>query len=395
MRENTGFSFAELEKRLSAEARRALDASLTSEAARRYGDCLLFMDRPHKADDNAEHLYRWCRNNTPRQDNLYFVLALDSADWKRLAEEGFNLLPYRRHQHLQALFHASWLISSHIGKAVLAPAGICAFWLSRYKVAFLQHGVITGDFADWLNHYRVDLFVASARREYDSIVNGGYRFTAKETVLAGMPRHDALLQKAESARPARNVLFCPTWRMCLQQTETAFLSSGYLTAWNALLSDPGLNRAALESGSRLLFLPHPQLDVFLHAFAPGPAFSVIAWNKLKSVQDLLAEAAMMVTDYSSIAMDFALLNRPILYYQFDESPPFFQGHITKPGYFQYDRDGFGPVARTVEDAASGIVASMKNGFAQSRLYADRVAAFFTLRDGRNCRRVWEEILLRS
>jgi CDP-glycerol glycerophosphotransferase (TagB/SpsB family) len=395
MRKNTGFSFAELEKRLSAEARSALGASLTPESGQRYGGCLLFMDRPHKADDNAEHLYRWCRNNTPRRDKLYFVLALDSADWKRLAEEGFNLLPYRRHQHLQALFHASWLISSHIGKATLAPAGIYAFWLSKYKFAFLQHGVIIGDVADWLNHYRIDLLVTSARREYHSIINGGYRFTAKETVLAGMPRHDALLRKAERARPARNVLFCPTWRAHLQQAENIFLNSEYLAAWNALLNDSGINQAALESGSRLLFLPHPQLGVFLRAFAPGPAFTAIAWSELKSVQDLLAGAAMMVTDYSSIAMDFALLNRPIIYYQFDETPPFFQGHLAKPGYFQYDRDGFGPVTRTVEEAASGIIASMKNGFAQSRVYSDRNVAFFTLRDGRNCRRVWEEILSRS
>ncbi|MDR2055243.1 MAG: CDP-glycerol glycerophosphotransferase family protein [Desulfovibrio sp.] len=395
MRKNTGFSFAELEKRLSAEARRALDASLTPEAGQRYGGCLLFMDRPHKADDNAEHLYRWCRGNTPRQNQLYFVLAPDSVDWKRLAEEGFNLLPYRRHQHLQALFRAAWLISSHIGKAILAPAGICAFWLYRYKFAFLQHGVVMGDLADWLNRYRIDLLVASAQREYDSIINGGYKVTAKEAALAGIPRHDALLQKAESARPARNVLFCPTWRMRLQQTEDIFLNSDYFTAWNALLNDPALNRAALESGSRLLFLPHPQFDVFLRAFTPGPAFSAISWNKLKSIQDLLVDAAMMVTDYSSIAMDFALLNRPILYYQFDETPPFFQEHLAKPGYFHFDEDGFGPVTRTVEDAASGIIACMKNGFAQHRVYADRAATFFALRDGQNCRRVWEEILLRS
>ena len=51
------------------------------------------MDRETKADDNAEHLYRYIMKNHPSQV-CYFALNKSSSDWNRLAQEGFKLVEF-------------------------------------------------------------------------------------------------------------------------------------------------------------------------------------------------------------------------------------------------------------------------------------------------------------
>ena len=55
----------------------------TPKARSRYDACWLFVDRPSKADDNAEHLYRHLHRQG-LTEKMFFVLRLDSPDWARL-----------------------------------------------------------------------------------------------------------------------------------------------------------------------------------------------------------------------------------------------------------------------------------------------------------------------
>ncbi|MEZ5882651.1 MAG: CDP-glycerol glycerophosphotransferase family protein [Paracoccaceae bacterium] len=77
------------------------------------------MDRGDRADDNAEHLYRYLMK-TGQADNAYFVLEADSPDWARLSAEGFRLLEFRSREHIAALINARFLISSHADNSSVA-----------------------------------------------------------------------------------------------------------------------------------------------------------------------------------------------------------------------------------------------------------------------------------
>ena len=68
-----------------------------------------------------------------------------------------------------------------------------------------------------------------------------------------------------------------------------------------------------------------------------------------SFQDYVAEAAICVTDYSSASLDASLAGVPVVYYQFDKDEFFSGDHGLEPGYFEFERDGFGPVASTKEE----------------------------------------------
>ena len=100
----------------------------------------------------------------------------------------------------------------------------------------------------------------------------------------------------------------------------------------------------------------------------------------------------MVTDYSSVAFDAAALDRPVVYFQFDRDTFFGGGHIGAPGYFDYERDGFGPVTLDVEATEAAVLEAIEHGPRPTAAYQRRIDATFTLRDGQACGRVVDALL---
>ena len=107
------------------------------------------------------------------------------------------------------------------------------------------------------------------------------------------------------------------------------------------------------------------------------------------MQELLKESNLLVTDYSSIAMDFAYLRKPLLYYQFDYEM-FRKGQYSE-GYFSYKEDGFGKVCEKEQDVVREIKQITENGMTMSNLYQQRVDEFFSYRDKNNCERNYKAI----
>ena len=64
----------------------------------------------------------------------------------------------------------------------------------------------------------------------------------------------------------------------------------------------------------------------------------------------------MLTDYSSVAFDFAYLRKPIVYAHFDKEAFFSGEHSYTAGYFDYERDGFGE-----SDCVLGFLDAFRDG----------------------------------
>lgn len=119
----------------------------------------LLMDRVTQADDNAEHLYRYLKNNYPEQ-RCHFALSRSSTDWMRLQNEGFNLVEFETDEFERQLRKASKIISSHLDKPINNYFGD-EYEYSK-KFVFLQHGVIKDDLSSWFNTKKI--FNASLQR---------------------------------------------------------------------------------------------------------------------------------------------------------------------------------------------------------------------------------------
>ncbi|MDA8491801.1 CDP-glycerol glycerophosphotransferase family protein, partial [Kluyvera sp. Awk 3] len=111
------------------------------------------------------------------------------------------------------------------------------------------------------------------------------------------------------------------------------------------------------------------------------------------IQDVFCRSAMLLTDYTSVAFDMAVQNKPTLYYQFDEYEVLHSGrHTFSPGYFKHRRDGFGPVCNTEEEVLSSLDNILENGCALDIEVAKRIERTFPLRDGRCCERTFDAIV---
>lgn len=363
-----------------------------------YSQAWIFMDREVDADDNAEHLYRWVKQHRP-QHNAWFVLAPDSPDWPRLKAEGFRLIapgPWCRMLYLNARHVAS----SHLEPATGGLAAAVFGPLMRWRFCFLQHGVTKDDMSHWFNGQAMDLLVSCTPEEHASVVDDHtpYVLTTREVRRTGFPRHDALLALSRNlpASAVDTLMVMPTWRGNLIQdgdpdAMATFRASDYAQRWRSLLSSEPLRALVQAHGLRIVFMPHPNAVPYLPAFELPEHVQVLTKAQI-GIQALMCRSAMMLTDYSSIAFEMACLHRPVLYYQYDRAQFYGGDHNWRPGYFDYDRHGFGPVLTTEQQLVDELAALLANGRRAMPAYLDRMARAFPDRDGQACRRVYEAML---
>jgi hypothetical protein len=367
-----------------------------------FADAWVLMDRIHDANDSGEILFRYLRDHRP-EINAWFVVEKDTADWKRLRADGYGsrLVAHGSLRWKLLMINAAHLVSSHIDKPVQEPPAVMRHVpMPRWRFTFLQHGVIKDDLSRWLNEKQVDVFVTSTPGEYESIAGEGspYVFTDKETVLTGLPRFDRLHEKAQqfTGEGCDLILVAPTWRNWLvpplkpgsqrRVIDARFFQTEYAQAWTAFLTSPELAELAQRTGRRVAFLPHPNIQPVLAKMdLPGHVLPLSFEGA--DVQEYFARAAVLVTDYSSMAFNTAYMDRPVVYFQFDEARVMAGGHVGRAGYFQYRRDGFGPVVDKAEDAVRAVVQIAEHGYAATPEYQARIEATFPMRDGRCCERV--------
>ncbi|MFJ7286827.1 CDP-glycerol glycerophosphotransferase family protein [Curtobacterium sp. NPDC098951] len=391
---------------LSARERRirAIVWRARSKAARtRFADAWVFMDRDTDANDNAEHQYRWMKNNRP-DVNSWFVLSKESKDWARLETEGFRLVDYKSKDWYSLILHAKHLASSHIDNYVVHPLPRIDFGRERFSFTFLQHGVIHNDLSRWLNEKDIDVFVTSTPDEKAAIAGPGpYKFSDREVVLTGLPRHDALLARREAVPVGERdlIVVMPTWRQSLvgrvvkgsneRLKHPDFDTSEYAQAFRALLTDPALHELAAKHGKRVAFMPHPNMKPYLGDFGLPESVEVLSFAT-DNVQDVLARSCAFVTDYTSVAFDAALLNIPVTYFQFDRDE-FFNGlHVGRPGYFDHREDGFGPVVRTASEVVETLRSDAAANWQPAEVYLERERRAFVAADGKNRERVFTAML---
>lgn len=362
---------------------------------RRHRKLWLICESGGEARDNGYWLFRYLCQEHPEQEAA-FVIDLSSADYEKVRALG-KVVPYGGLTHWIYYLAAEKNISSQKdGK----PNAAACYLLEVYGIlkntrVFLQHGVTLSD-GKWLYYQetKMRLFVCGAKPEYDFICE---RFGYPDGFVQylGFCRFDGLHQI--QVKP-HQILVMPSWRQWLNHKVKSsyelddvddFTKTEYFLRWNGFLNHPALHQFLETNQMELLFYPHRNVQANLSYFRTDCSrITLASWTE-HDLQQLLKESAVMITDYSSVAIDFAYMKKPTLYYQFDEEK-FRRGQYAQ-GYFDY-REGFGPVCTEPEQLLSALANMLRDGsFVMEALYRDRVEGFFPLYDTDNCRRNFEAI----
>ena len=168
-----------------------------------------------------------------------------------------------------------------------------------------------------MDYYDAILLTGQYQERYIRMLEKMRHLPAKEVQVAGCTYMDALKQKLDASHYQKEgdgitVLLAPSWG-----------ESGILSRYGAKIL-----RALVDTGYQVIVRPHPQsvvsekeiLEPLQREFPETDSFS---WNYDNDNFEVLQKADIMITDFSGIIFDYALVfGKPILYADtsFDDAP---------------------------------------------------------------------------
>jgi CDP-glycerol glycerophosphotransferase len=210
---------------------------------------------------------------------------------------------------------------------------------------------------------RFDCFLVRSQHDVDTLVKG-LGVTA-ELLPVGYPRNDALitggdLGEIEALRQElglddgrKIVLYAPTFRTDTDGEPLRELRPSFdLAHFTAELGDSMI----------LLVRPHYLCTVSL---PPGTRHAVRDVGQVADLTSLLLLSDALVTDYSSIMFDYALLDRPMVFFTPDED----EMAQVRGSYFDLARHAPGPIVNTEAALLATLsdLGAVRHAYAQRRL----------------------------
>lgn len=364
-------------------------------------DIYLFCDREFMAGDSGEILFKYFNeHNKDKKIKCYFVVDKNYADYERMKKYG-KVVSYHSMKYKLLFLNAKFVISSHADGYVNNAFGKSRWFyidLFRFKYVYLTHGILLHDSSKWLNRINKNfaLNVVTSPMEYDSIINGPYYFEKGQLIKTGMPRYDNLMNL--KIKEENKILFMPSWRQSLvakiipgtqrREYNPEFKNSEYFLFYKKLFSDERLLSVLREKDLKVKFCIHPSFRAQVDDFVGNDCveFAIDVNSQYETLS-----SKCIITDYSSAACDFAYLNKPVIYANFDYDH-IYEVHYYNKGYFDYDKHGFGPNCSNYEETLSEILKVINNDFKVEKKYENRMKKFFFYRDNKNSQRVYNEIL---
>lgn len=354
-------------------------------------DLWVLCDYEEEARDNGYFLFKYLREQQPQQ-NVVYAISKKSPDYNKVKNLG-RVVQYGSLKHWILYLAATANISSQKGGK--PNAAICyileVYGIIKNKRFFLQHGIIKDNLP--FLHYKnakFSMFTVSTKREYDYVVK---EFGYPDGVISqvGLCRYDTLKNQSDGS----TILVMPTWRQWIAHDTTnskkaedvqSFAETNYCKMWMEFLNSSKLEELCKSTGKKVVFYPHRNMQKFVKDFQVTKDYVEIASWPEYDVQDLLKKSALLITDYSSVAMDFAYQNKPVLYYQFDYEQ--FRTWHLEEGYFSYEDDGFGEVVYEIDELLRLTEDYVTGNFQLKDVYQQRIDEFFDLRDCKNCERTY-------
>ncbi|MDN6147033.1 MAG: CDP-glycerol glycerophosphotransferase family protein [Tetragenococcus koreensis] len=350
---------------------------------------VLICEYPYKAQDNGfiffQYLIEKQTNFTP-----YYIVTEDSKDLPNLKPYMDHVVYYKSKEHLQLLFKANYLMHSHTSNYVLP------FYTKRLeaqkndmKKIFLQHGITASKNIE--QHYgkqthpnMTDKILVSSERELEQ-VHEQLQYPFNEIEITGLARFDHLLKNnhfTKTRQLRKKVLIMPTWRSGEDKlTDEDFMQTKFFRYFSDLITDPTIEKLVKDRKITINFYLHNNFQKYRHLFKSD--YVTLLKEGEQTVQSLLKEHGILITDFSSVGLDFVLQRRKVLYFQFDSDQEDFQN-----GQYYLPKLP-GPIFKTKQHLLEGLNEAIEDNQLDEPYLEIAKTQLYSYNDTFACKRIYE------
>ncbi len=356
--------------------------------------------------DNAKYLFLYVANNRPDIKAVWLgrdkkiTKILQNAGYKAFyikslpgiyysLKAGYTIVDALMRPDNWKYSHGSRIIQLTHGKGFKKVGYDSPYSLPRYNKFLFPH-------------LFVNYYLAVASSEYTKkMVASVYRVPSDHVLITGLPRHDIFFNKipgadidrdkiikeniaeARSSGKKTTILYAPTYRP--DGTNPVFENVKKGKDKNFELDLKGLDKLMAESSAQLFISLHPKFATENYDLKEFPNITI-----LKSESDFYPDLPLfdlLITDYSSIFVDFLLLGRPIVFFVYD-----LEKYKKEVGLFEdFDNLSPGPKAFNNEQLL-GELKQILSGSDQYKNKREEVKKiFYTFPDGNAAKRIVENI----
>lgn len=284
----------------------------------------LISERTNTASDNSYFLYKYLKEKQKEVDVYYLIDKKAHKAIDKLEPLGRKSIIYLSTlKHKLMMIKADKLITSFTIEETMMPYNtknyleIYSDILERKDVVSIQHGMIINNVSPYLskNSYWVDYITVNNKYEKDIIMNT-LGFKDDEVFITGMARQDNLLKNSSMGN---TVIFMPTWQRELQHlSPSQFVNSEYYLKIKELVNDKRMFNYLKNNRLVLKVLLHPQFNKYINLLnSNNPLIEFLSLESI-DLPALIAEAKFLITDFSSVSVDFLFQQKNILFYQYNK-----------------------------------------------------------------------------
>lgn len=378
------------------DAWKFLPAALAAPIYRlRHPDLWIVCEDANEARDNGYWFFKYVCEQHPEQEVVY-AISSTSPDYEKVEKLG-RTVEYGSLLHWVMYLASTKKVSSQ--KAGNPNAALFylleVYGLLKDKRIFLQHGVIKDDLK-WLYYdvTKMERFICGAYPEW-KYVKSKYGYPEGSVCYTGLCRFDGW----HDAKPdMKQILIMPTWREWIADEDwrleeyegtRTIAETTFFREWIAFLTDPRLVELSKQYKVRYVFYPHRNMQKYLRYFPKTNEYITICGAQECSIEEVLKNSALMITDYSSVFFDFVYMKKPVIYYQFDYED--YRDRQYNEGYFSYEDTVFGDRCITRDEVISSLYHYIQSNYTVSDEYLREHKEFFRKYDKCNCKRVYDVV----
>ncbi|WP_436871592.1 CDP-glycerol glycerophosphotransferase family protein [Mammaliicoccus sciuri] len=337
----------------------------------------LLSERRNSASDNTFYLFKYLMENDKKVRPYYLIEKNAGEPIKKLKKYG-NIVYFGSFKHKLYMLLADKFVTSFTFEETMTPFNaeqykdIYANELNKKKIISIQHGMIIHNISPYLSkhQYRTDYITANSIYE-KAIIKDTLGFKDEEILITGMARHDNLLI---NSKKTNQILFMPTWQRGLQNlSEAQFIETEYFKKIHELVNNKEVHNYLLKNRLKMYVLMHPQFEKFAGHFVNNNKLIKYVSTTEVEIPDLIANSLFLITDFSSVAVDFLFQKKNVIFYQYNK----YASHHVPSKQIEYS--DIGTIVVNLEEMLDSLQEIENNNFDLLTKYIDSYEKLFEVK----------------